>query len=424
LTSSLAAIIALAGGAQLTHADAQIYVNNENLERYLIQQGFDSGEPNGTIPFTNAQRITTLNLANMDIDSLTGIELFKNLEYIDVSGNDELRDLYIFGDMQNLKTFKATGSKIETFQIYSTRLEVIDFSDNRNIREISVLGSRVKSLNVTGATKLRFLRINGGALTTVDLSSQTDLDSLTITSNKLTSIDLSRHTKLGYVELTGNRLSNIDFSKNLALREFRVGDNNLTTLDVSKNSALEYFNASSNNLTRMDLSPNTRLLGTNLADNKLTSLTLPKSSYFSKLDVGGNRLKSLDVSGQPNLFSLTIQANQIRSLNLRGVSQLRGLNVGFNPIRKLLLNANLSALQFLDISHTNLKRLDLRGAILESNTTDTVDYWAEHLYNVGGVWGIGLWSHDTKVTLVVDNPQFTRAEAGHSIDDHVTLVRK
>lgn len=415
---------ALTLGYQPVQAEAQITIGSSNLERYLIQQGFDSGEVDGVIPFSNAQRVKRLDLANLDITSIEGLESFKNLEYLDLSGNDELNDIFIYNENQSLKTLKMAGTKIKEFVAYATKLENVDFSNNRNLTRLEILGTRMKNLNVNGATKLKYLRVNGGSMTSVDLSTQWGLDELTITSNKLESINLAPLTSLTYLELTNNKLTTIDTSKNTSLEELAIGGNKLTSLDTSNNPTLEHLTASANNISAIDLSKNLRLLTMNLADNKLTSVKLPSSTYLAKVYLGGNRLTSLDLSNQPEVFSLRVEANRIRSLDLRNQVRLRGLNVGFNPISKVLLPADLSGLSFLDVSSTKLKRLDLRGANLEAGTTNTNDFWEDSLYNNSGVGGIGLWSHDTKITLVVDNPPLVRADAGHSIDDNVKLVRK
>ena len=425
LAIGVAASSAVSFGLQPVQAEAQITIDSENLERYLIQQGFDSGAVDGVIPFSNAQRVKRLDLANLDITSIKGLESFKNLEYLDLSGNDELNEyIFIYNENQSLKTLKMANTKIKEFVAYATKLENVDFSNNRNITRLEILGSRMKNLNVNGATKLKYLRVNGGSMTSLDLSTQLELDELIITSNKLSSINLTNLSRLTLLELTGNSLTSIDLTKNPSLLEAYIGNNKLASLDTSKNPALEHLKAPSNGLTTIDLSANTRLLTTNLADNRLTSIKLPISTYFTKLQIGGNKLKSLDLSGQPEIFSLEVEANRLRSLDLRNQVQLKGLNVGFNPISKVLLPADLSGLSFLDVSSTKLKRLDLRGANLEAITTNTGDFWNDSLYNNGGVGGAGLWSHDTKITLVVDNPALVRADAGHSIDDHVKLVRK
>ncbi|MEN9301354.1 MAG: hypothetical protein RLZZ254_1135 [Actinomycetota bacterium] len=430
LATGVAASSAVTFGLKPVQAEVQIRIGSANLERYLIQQGFDTGVVDGVIPFSNAQRIKRLDLVNLDINSLEGIEQFKNLEYLDLTGNDELgstwanSNLYLSDDFQNLKTLKMAGTKLVDFVIYATKLETVDFSNNRNIERIEILGSRIKNLNVNGATKLRYLRVNGGSLTSVDLSTQWELDSLTITSNKLASINLATLSKLTYLELTNNQLTSIDLSKNTSLQEAYIQGNKLTSLDTSNNAALEHLKASSNDLTTIDLSKNLRLLTTNLADNKLKSVKLPSSSYLASLNVAGNRLAKLDLSNQPELSSLEVSANRLRTLDLRNQAYLMGLNIGFNPMSKLMLPPDLSRLSYLDLSSTKIKRLDLRGANLATGTTDRFDFWEDSLYANRGLGGQGLWSHDTKITLVVDNPPLVRTDAGHSIDDHVKLVRK
>lgn len=418
-------VSSLAIGNQPIQAEVQISIGSENLERYLIQQGFDTGEVDGVIPYSNAQRIKRLDLRNMDINSFDGIEKFENLEYLDLSGNDDLTGYYWWYDEnQSLKTFKAAGTKIQGFMAYATKLETVDFSNNRNLTRLELLGARTTSVNVNGATDLEFLRINGGSMTSLDLSTQGKLDSLTITSNKLASINLAALSSLTYLELTNNRLTSIDLSKNPSLRSVYIQGNELTSLDTSNNPALEHLKASSNDFASMDLSKNLRLLTTNLSDNKLTSVKLPASPYLAKVNLAGNRLSKLDLSNQPEVFSLDLQANRLRSLDLRNQVFLKGLNVGFNPISKLMLPSDLSRLSYLDLSSTNIKRLDLRGASIATSTTETYDFWENSSYQNASLGGTGLWSHDTKVTLVVDNPPLVRSDAGHSIDDHVKLVRK
>jgi hypothetical protein len=420
--------IAVAGtcvlNGQMSSAEAQIYVPNDNLERYLIQQGFDSGELDDYVPYSSAQRITKLDLSNMDINSLTGIEQFSNLAYLDISGNDELTSYQLTGENKNLKTIKAVGSKMQELVVYSSGLENVDFSNNRNLTRLDILGARLKSLNLTGTTKLKYMWINGGSLASVDLSSQTELYELRLTSNKLSSINLTPLTKLTRLELTGNRLSSIDLSKNSSLELLFIGNNRLTSLDITKNPGLQSLVASSNNLSSIDLTSNARLSWINLADNELSSIVLPNSSYLSSLTLSGNKLTQLDVTNSPELFNLNVSANRIAKLDLSNNPQLTGLNVAFNPARQVKLPSDISNLMYLDVSATKIKRLDLRGANLTTNTTYNNDYWRTGLYEGGGLQARGLWSHDTKITLVVDNPPLVRADAGHSIDEHVKLVRK
>ena len=54
-------------------------IPDANFEQALINLGYDSGTPDGTVPTTNIASITNLNVNNQNISDLTGIEDFTSL---------------------------------------------------------------------------------------------------------------------------------------------------------------------------------------------------------------------------------------------------------------------------------------------------------------------------------------------------------
>jgi len=70
------------------------YVPDDNFEQYLITLGYDSGSLNNYVPTANIKNITTVDLSNIGVTDLTGIEDFTSLNFLDVS-NTSLSVLYV-----------------------------------------------------------------------------------------------------------------------------------------------------------------------------------------------------------------------------------------------------------------------------------------------------------------------------------------
>lgn len=427
MSGLLASACLLVAGPTSANAGTTIYVEDENLERYLIQLGFDSGDLDSRIAYSAAQRITRLDLSNMDIKTFVGIEKFGNLEYLDLSGieedeDDEYHRLHFDGsgfENTSLKTFKAVGSKFTSIRIYGAPLETVDVSNSKNLTTLAIYGSKLKSINLSGATDLESIDIQGGQLTAIDLSSQSKLDSLVVDSNRLTKINLTSARDLTYLDVDNNKIQSIDLSKNPELQILRIGNNELTTLDISKNILLSYLIASDNKLKAFDSSKNPLLRGLVLSSNRLTSLDVAANTKLQGIGIANNRLNKLDVSKLPVLTTLDVAVNRIKKLDVRINTDLISVDIAYNPVNKLLLPSDLRSFVFVNISGTKIERLDLRGGAFEASRDGTTHFMGNFSY---GAWGIR--ANDSSATLVVDNPGYIKTIMGTDLDDTVKLVRK
>lgn len=421
----LAAACMLVAGGNVASASKLIYVPDDNLERYLIQLGFDSGELDNYIAYSEGQRIKRLDLSNMDINRFDGIQDFQNMEYLDLSGIGDDEDAgNIFLDTyqitnRSLKTFKAVGSKFSSISISGAPLETVDVSNCRNLETLVIHGSKMKSINLNGATDLEYISIEGGQLTSIDLSSQPKLNTLWVNANRLTSINLAPVPDLTFLDVSNNRIQAIDLSKNLQLRNLWIGNNELTALDLSKNVLLENLNASDNKLKAIDLSKNPSLRTLTVSSNLLTSLDVATNAKLEHLGLANNRLNKLNVANLARLATLDVAVNRIKNLDVRSNTDLVSVDAAYNPVHRLSLPTELRSLINLNISGTKIKRLDLRGAEFTAQRDGTATYWESILY---GAWGIT--ARDSSATLLVDDPQYIRTIMGSNLDDNVKLVRK
>ena len=102
----------LIGFGQLT------MIPDTNFEQALINLGYDTGTPNGSVPTASIDTVTFLNIDNQSISDLTGIEDFtaltdlecqyNNLTSLDVSQNTALT--FLECQYNNLISLDVSGA--------------------------------------------------------------------------------------------------------------------------------------------------------------------------------------------------------------------------------------------------------------------------------------------------------------------------
>lgn len=162
-------------------------------------------KPTGDITQEDVAGITTLEISNMHITNLSGIEYFTALTKLSCNNNE---------------------------------LAALDVSKNTELIFLECWGNRLTVLNVSGCAKLTEIYCH---------------------MNQLTALDISKNPVLIDIHCGYNQLTTLNTSKNTALVALFCESNQLTTLDVSKNVALEWINCESNKLTKLDVSNCTAL---------------------------------------------------------------------------------------------------------------------------------------------------------------------
>ena len=133
---------------------------DDNFEQHLIDQGFDSGPLDNYVPTANINTRFVLDVNNLGIDNLTGVEDFTALTYLDCSEN------------------------------YLT------------------------SLDVSNNTALDALVCNNNSLTDLDVTNNPLLTELYCGMNNLGLLDVSNNPLLTHLYCEGTGLSSLDISNN------------------------------------------------------------------------------------------------------------------------------------------------------------------------------------------------------------------
>ncbi|MFK7775229.1 MAG: T9SS type A sorting domain-containing protein [Saprospiraceae bacterium] len=198
-----------------------VYIPDASFKFNLVENLILNTNNDGMITYTEAASFTSLlNLNNLNISSLMGLEAFTNLSQLNCRNNQFL---------------------------------TIDISAN---------------------TALTSLDCRDNQLTNLNTASNTLLTDLNCGNNQITNLDISNNTNLIELKCTTNQLSNLNTSNNPNLTKISCGENQITNLDVSANPALQILGASNNQISTLDLSANTNLIAITARLNQLTSFNI------------------------------------------------------------------------------------------------------------------------------------------------------
>ena len=178
----------------------ETFVPDDAFEQRLITLGYDytSTSPlDNYVPTPRVKTATALNLSNLGIADMTGIEDFINLTSLNISNN------------------------------------------------------AITELDVQENTKLEVLNCAVNQISAIDLTELDSLRQLNISNNELTILDVSQNAKLEVLNFSGNELTGIDITENVSLTSFRGQVNKLFSVDAN--------NGFNENIATFDLRNNTDL---------------------------------------------------------------------------------------------------------------------------------------------------------------------
>ena len=358
-------------------------VPDVEFEKYLEANSMGNGVANdGLVLTSNINTVTELNITDLDINDLTGIEDFLALEKLDAEfiGFDIPSNL----DLSALKNLTYLNFALNS-------ISTVNLSENTKLTHVDFSNCEITSINLE----------NNPLITYLNLDYNFDIQNLSF---------LADLPDLVYLNLTGFEISSINLSNNIKLKEF-IGDDlwELTSLDISSNLDLEKISLSENELTSIDLSNNTKLIELNMellpADYsyvraKLKNLDLSKNIMLEKLELGNNKkLTSLDLSKNIELNYLdlydcyTLEGDY----DLQNHTKLTIVDFG---------NCNISSLNIKNEQNTKIEYFHSSGnENLTCITVDDVDYststWANDSLNQGNFSVDSTQSFSSDCTLSV-----------------------
>ena len=303
-------------------AEDSITINVSNFPDKIFRD-FLTAQPyggDGVLTEDEIAGVTDMNLPNMGIRSLKGIEHFANLSILvcdsnqlaslDVSKNTSLRILNCsYNRLGRLDLSQNAG--LYWLECENNQLTKLDVTQNARLDMLFCGNNQLSKLDVSNNTALSCFYCRNNKLQTLDVTKNSALYSLGCGENLLTSLDVSQNKDLFFLDCRGNKLTNLDVSNNTKLQTLYCDVNQLTSLDVSQNTALWDFYCSNNQLTNLDVSNNTKLQYLYCYNNQLTSLDMSQNDALELLDCVNNQLTSLDVSNCKQLKDIACYGNKL-----------------------------------------------------------------------------------------------------------------
>jgi hypothetical protein len=280
----------------------QTYVPDDNFEQALINLGYDN-ILDDYVTTANINTITSLSLCSLNIISLTGIEDFTALDWLDCSAN-QITSLDI-----------SNNVALEYLKCVSNQLTSLDLTNNIALLHLQAGYNSIPSLNLSQNILLEVLAMSTCAatcpstLTQLDVTSNTELIVLSLTQHNISTLDLSNCNKIQNLGLSGNPLGNLDLTNFPQLLDLVVIGCQLTVLNTSNNPLLSRILCASNQLTSLDVSNNTALTSLWCQDNQLTSLDLRNGNnmnFTSTYPADPSLAPALNTSNNPNLTCINV----------------------------------------------------------------------------------------------------------------------
>ena len=224
----------------------------------------------------------------------------------------------------NLTKLNVSGcTSLSSLKCIRNKLQALDASWSRGLKEVYCSGNQLKSLNTEGCDSLSRLECYNNQLASLDLSTNTMLKDLSCYDNQLTNLNLSGCTSLDSLWCHNNKLQTLDIRTNASLKTINCSYNLLTGLNVSRNTDLKELQCNSNKLTALEISQNTALEKLKCGNNQLSKLEVSKNTNLIELYCANNQIAdTFDVSNRTNLCSLNCSDNKITVLNVRGCTSL------------------------------------------------------------------------------------------------------
>jgi len=385
-------------------------IPDANFEQALLELNIDTdGLLNGYVFTRDIFGLTSLDVSNMDIADLTGIQDFISLTNLSCSYN-ELISLNL-NQNRNFEFLDCSYNKLTTLEI----------DNNSLLKELVCEFNELSDLNIGSLSKLEHLNFGTNQLTMLNLSNATALKRLKCFNNTLeflnvkngnnsiiSEFDSTNNPLLSCIQVDDADTANAGIAPydnwekdsltvysedcgqttlipDINFEQYLVDsgidsdggvNGSVATSDISGLTSLNVLNKGISDLTGIQDFTSLTLLTCSF--NMLTSLDLSQNTNLEELRCNTNQLSNLNISQCTNLTYLNYQGNQLTTLDISQNNLLTFLWGGGNPLSSLdlsqntnleVLNCDYNYLTNLDVSQNNL----LTSIYVESNNLTSLD---------------------------------------------------
>lgn len=335
--------------------------------RTYIYSMIDKDQDN-VLSLQEIEQTNIIDVCYREIEDLTGIDVFWNLEKLTCSFLKGLTELDV-----------SRNAKLTMLDCRECSL--VSLTLNTALTELYCGGNRLTALDVTRNSALEILDCDDNQLTTVDIAQNPQLVYLNCSNNQLDRLDVSHNRRLIDLNCYVNKISQLDLSQNPELMYLDIYENELVSLNVTQNPELLELSCSRNQLTMLDTSQNPKLTYLSCGYNQLTLLNLSQNTALKELFCHHNHITSLDTSRSIDLEILNCASNRLTSLVVN--RRLYELDSAENCLVALDLygNTNLNSLSLID-QQSKIEVIQNAENEWELDLATVVDGWDDCVMNV------------------------------------------
>jgi uncharacterized repeat protein (TIGR01451 family) len=333
----------------------------------IIALGFDTNS-DGIIQTSEAAAAEGLELDNLGLTDLTGIQAFTNVTYlmctqnalttVDVSGMTNLQTFWV--DKNNLTSVNVTGcTALYNFNCSDNHITSINVNGLPTLLDLYCKNNNLTSVNLAGLPALNSVQFENNQLTSFTFSTVPNLKYIYVGYNALTAIDVTGIPSLMVLTCQNNQIASLNFSNNPNLWSVNCNSNLLTSLDISNKPLLADAYCNHNMITSLDLTGDD-ISVLDCSYNQISSLTIPAGNYLYELNFSHNLMTAFDFSPNPSLVKINCSYNNLAAVNLDGLSAVTDFNAASNQFVEIDMNA-MHALAHFDLMlntlllHINMK---------------------------------------------------------------------
>ncbi|WP_193744417.1 leucine-rich repeat domain-containing protein [Jejuia pallidilutea] len=202
------------------------YLETHDANGNIVEVGDDNSlgdgiEANGLVFTDRINAALILSIDNLNINTLTGIEGFNNLETL-ICNNNNLLTLDVSSNL-NLKSLLCG----------SNQLSDLDVSTNSNLEDLDCSSNQITALDVTNNTLLKSLNCSNNRITNIDVSQNIDVTSLSISNNRIDALLVNNNPDLESLFCASNQILALDLASNTNLKILDASNNSIINLDLS-----------------------------------------------------------------------------------------------------------------------------------------------------------------------------------------------
>ncbi|WP_298516771.1 hypothetical protein [uncultured Kordia sp.] len=451
----------------------ETYIPDANFENYLETNNLGNGIANDNYVFTsNISGVQVLNIGNLNIADLTGIEAFVALQSLSCYRND-LTALDL-----------SANTALTSLRCYNNQLTTLDLSNNTALEVLDANTNNISSINIELNTALKNINLDGNDLTTLNLNNSVVLEQLTVDRNHLEELNVQNGNNGNIMSFSASGNPNLtcinvdnpaepylsswdinvdgstsfgqycydtyvpdnNFENYLETHDasgntVALGDpssmgngianddhvttakiNTVTSLNVASKSisnltgiedfiALEELYCNSNNIMALDLSANTALKRLECNINSLTALDLSANTNLEHINTDTNPISALDLSTNVALTFLTCQNNQLTSLDLTNNTLLTSVFAGNNTLSTVTFGSN-TVLETLSLNDNNLTTISV------SQLTGLESLFLAN----NSITSINLISNPNLLSVSVESNALTELDIRNGANGQITIV--